>query len=197
LDLGQGQVLIDVGAGAGAFAVCAAGHCEKVYAVDVSPEMLQLARQRASDAGVENIEFDCAGFLTYEHAGPPADVVVSHVALHHLPDAWKLVGLTRLAAMLRPGGKLHLMDVVHRFDPREYAKAFDAFVEGAVEHFGPEMRPRVEATIRDEFPTWDWIMEGMLRRAGFHIDLADYRGGLAEYLCTKCQTKQVDVGDGP
>ena len=47
------------------------------------------------------------------------------------------------------------------------------------------MVPRAEATIREEFPTFDWIMEGILRRAGFRIDLADYRAGLAEYLCTK------------
>ena len=197
LGLGPGQVLIDVGAGAGAFAVCAARRCEKVYAVDVSAEMLRLARRRATEAGVENIEFACAGFLTYQHAGPPADVVTSHVALHHLPDAWKLIGLTRVAAMLRPGGRLHLMDVVYSFDPQDYAMAFDAFVAAAVEHFGPDVQPRAEATVRDEFPTWDWILEGMLRQAGFHIDLANYRGGLAEYLCTKSPANATDTGGGP
>ena len=186
LDLQSRHTLIDVGAGAGGFAIRAARQCKQVYAVDVSEAMLNVARKKAREAGTGNISFVQGGFLTYEHAGPPVDVIVSHTALHHLPDTWKLIGLTRLAEMTKDGGRLHLMDVVHTFDPSDYAEAFNAFVRGAAEHFGREMIPKAEATIRQEFPTWDWIIEGMLRRAGFRIDLADYRGGLAEYLCTKC-----------
>ena len=177
--------LVDIGAGGGGFAIHAAGRCRQVIAVDVSEAMLDIARQRATSAGATNIRFVHAGFLTYEHADPAADVIVSHAALHHLPDAWKAIALTRLAAMLAPLGRLHVQDVVYAFAPAQYRAAFDRFVAGAVGHFGPEMAPRAEATIRDEFPTWDWILEGMLRRAGFRIDLADYRGELAEYLCTK------------
>ncbi len=185
IGLGPDSTLIDVGAGAGGFAVYAAARCRHVIAVDVSEAMLCIARERARSAGLTNISFVHAGFLTYEHARSPVDAVVSHVALHHLPDAWKVIGLTRLAAMLKSGGRFHLRDVVHTFDPREYVAAFDRFVSGAVKQFGPDMGARAEATIRDEFPTWDWIMEGMLRRAGFRIDLADYRGALGEYLCTR------------
>ena len=185
LDLRPENTLIDLGAGAGGFAIHAAKCCRKVYAVDVSEPMLAMAREKARTAGTTNIRFIHAGFLTYEHAGEPVDAIVSHVALHHLPDAWKQIALTRLAAILQEGGRLHLKDVVHTFDPRNYAAAFDRFVGGAIELFGPAIGPKAEAAIRDEFPTWDWIMEGMLRRAGFRIDLADYRGGLAEYLCMK------------
>ena len=185
IGLRQDHTLIDFGAGPGGFAMRAAGHCKTVYAVDASEAMLSVARNKAQAAGVNNIEFTLAGFLTYKHCGPPVDVIVSHTAFHHLPDAWKLVGLTRLATMLKNGGRFHLMDVVHTFDPADYAKAFDRFVQGAGEHFGQEMVPKAEATIREEFPTFDWMMEGILRRASFRIDLADYRAGLAEYLCTK------------
>ena len=185
IGLKQDHTLIDLGAGAGGFAIRAAGRCRKVYAVDVSKAMLSVARAKAQSAGMGNIKFVLAGFLTYEHAASPVDVIVSHVALHHLPDVWKLVGLIRLASMLKQNGRFHLMDVVHTFDPTDYIEAFDQFVRGAGEHFGSDMIPRAEATIREEFPTFDWIMEGILRRAGFRIDLADYRVGLAEYLCTK------------
>ena len=51
--------------------------------------------------------------------------------------------------------------------------------------------------MRDEFPTWNWIIEGMLRRAGFRIDLADYRGSLAEYLCTKHHNADTNEGADP
>lgn len=187
LDLRPTHTLIDLGAGGGGFALRAARSCAKVYAVDVSEPMLNAARKKAETAGVRDVEFIHAGFLTYEHAGPPADAIVSHVALHHLPDAWKLIGLARLAGMLRAGGRCHLMDLAYRFDPADYVEALDGFVRGAGEHFGVEMIPKAEATVRDEFPTWDWILETMLGRAGFRIDLADYRGGLAEYFCTRKQ----------
>ena len=184
--LSADSTLVDIGAGGGAFAVRAAGHCRNVHAVDVSAAMLVCARKAARRAGVDNIEFHHAGFLTYEHDGDPADVVVSQGALHHLPDAWKLIGLTRLAEVLGTGGKLYLKDLVFTFDPREYAQSFDGIVRSVADFFGEEeMGRQAEQHIRDEFSTWDWIMEGLLRRAGFRIDLADYRAGLATYVCTR------------
>jgi hypothetical protein len=40
--------------------------------------------------------------------------------------------------------------------------------------------------VKSEFSTYDWILEGMLRRSGFHIDAAEYNAGFqATYLCTK------------
>ena len=186
IGLSADHTLVDMGAGGGALAVRAAGRCRKVYAVDVSAAMLDCARTAASRAGVDNIEFHHAGFLTYEHVGDPVDVVASQGALHHLPDAWKLVGLTRLAGMLRAGGKLYLRDLVFTFNPREYAQSFEGIVRNVADFFGEEeMGRQAEQHIRDEFSTWDWIMEGLLRRAGFRIDLADYRAGLATYVCTR------------
>ena len=60
LHLQRDQVLVDLGAGTGVFAVQAAQHCQRVYAVDVSEPMLDFARRRALAAGVDNIEF-CRG----------------------------------------------------------------------------------------------------------------------------------------
>jgi hypothetical protein len=54
--------------------------------------MLELLRQRAAAAGVANLECVQAGFLSYRHAGPPADAVYTRNALHQLPDFWKRVG---------------------------------------------------------------------------------------------------------
>ncbi len=40
--------------------------------------------------------------------------------------------------------------------------------------------------VKNEFSTYDWIMEGMIRRSGFHIDMAEYGAGFqTTYLCTK------------
>jgi putative AdoMet-dependent methyltransferase len=50
---------------------------------------------------------------------------------------------------------------------------------------GEKFAAEVETHIRDEHSTFDWIMEGMLSRAGFRIDQADYVSGFgAAYLCT-------------
>jgi putative AdoMet-dependent methyltransferase len=182
---GASDVLIDIGAGTGTFAIEAARLCRKVYAVDVSAAMLECARRKAEDAGIGNIEYHQAGFLTYEHAAEPADIVTSMAALHHLPDAWKQAGLLRMAGMLQPGGRLLLRDVVFNFGPRQYGESFDGMVSAMGKRGGDSLAASMARHIREEFSTFDWIIEGMLRRAGFRIEMADHRQGLAEYLCRK------------
>ncbi len=185
LGLGAEDTVIDLGAGTGAFALHAASHCKTIYAVDISQVMLEYTCQKAQAAGVTNIVFCKGGFLTYEHEDSPVDAVVSSAALHHLPDLWKWVGLLRVADMLKPGGRFYLFDVVFPAD-RDYASRFDLWVESFVAKVGPEFANEVETHIRDEYSTFDWVMEGMLRRAGFHIDQADYQDEFGStYLCTK------------
>ena len=79
--------------------------------------MLERLAEKLDGAAARNVEVVHAGFLTYEHAGPPADLVYSRYALHHLPDFWKAIALSRLAGMLRSGGVLRLWDVVYSFEP--------------------------------------------------------------------------------
>ena len=55
-----------------------------------------------------------------------------------------------------------------------------------VNRLGEEMRKELETHIRQEYSTFDWVMEGMLKNAGFKIDTANYMEGFfANYLCTK------------
>jgi putative AdoMet-dependent methyltransferase len=178
--------VIDMGCGTGAFALYAAPHCQTVYAVDVSPMMLAYTRQKAEKAGLDNIVFCQGGFLTYTHQAAPVDAVVSTAVLHHLPDFWKQVGLRRVAEMLKPGGRFYLFDVVFPADMPDYASQFDAFVAGMAQNVGPEFGAEVETHLRDEYSTYDWVLEGFLTRAGFQIDSAKYAEGFgATYLCTR------------
>jgi methylase of polypeptide subunit release factors len=71
--LGADSTLVDLGTGTGQFALAAARRFGRVTAVDVSPAMLGLLRERAGDAGLGNLDCVRAGFLSYAHAGPPAD----------------------------------------------------------------------------------------------------------------------------
>jgi ubiquinone/menaquinone biosynthesis C-methylase UbiE len=186
LDLEPADTVIDMGCGTGAFALHAAERCRRLYAVDVSKAMLRRARRKARRAGLTNIEFLQAGFLTYEHKAEPADVAVSVAVLHHLPDFWKAVGLSRLASMLKPGGRFYLFDVVFSFDPSQYESALPRFVEALGGRLGPEGRAESQIHASREYSTCRWIMEGLLQRAGFEIDDVNYSNEfLAGYLCTK------------
>jgi len=110
--LGEKQSLLEIGTGTGNFAIEAAKHCNKVYAIDVSSAMIAYAKQKAQTAGISNISFFQAGFLSYEHNGFPLDIIVSNLALHHLPDFWKMIALKRIYKLLKNGGIFYLGDVV-------------------------------------------------------------------------------------
>lgn len=176
------QTVIDMGAGTGFFVLAAAKHYNRVYAVDVSAAMLDRAHTKATDAGLDNIEFHQGGFLTYQHEAEPVDAIYSAAALHHLPDFWKFAALRRMAEMLKPGGKLCLRDTVFSNVPSDYAAYLDEITTSESGAPG-DARTR---HIREEFTTTDWIIEGLLTRAGFAIEKADYNGPFwANYLCTK------------
>lgn len=180
--------LVDLGCGTGTFALTAAAHCRRVVAVDVSPPMIAEVAAKAERSGVGNVEPVLAGFLSYEHQGEPADVVHTRNALHQLPDLWKAIALTRIAALLRPGGMLHLSDLVFAFDPHELERHVEAWLAGAGED--PEQgwtREEYETHLREEYSTFSWILEPMLQRTGFDIREKAYRDSriYATYLCVR------------
>ena len=170
LELGSEHTVIDMGAGTGAFALHAAKYCKIIYAVDVSKAMLDYARQKAEKAGIKNIVFCHGGFLTYEHRAEPVDAMVCVGVLHHLPDFWKLIGLRRTFEMLKPGGKLYLFDVVFPANMTDYKNRFDDWAQSTAENIGTDFAAEVETHIRDEYSTYDWIMQGLLEYAGFQIE---------------------------
>ena len=184
LSIQPDDVLIDLGTGTGAFAIQVARRCKKVYAVDVSKVMLEYGSRKAARSGVTNVEFVHGGFLTYSHRAAPVDAVVTSTAFHHLPDFWKAVGLRRMNQMLKTGGKLYLADVVFSGD------GFERDIAGWIEEMGhvggPELQEEMALHLREEYSTFDWILEGLIARANFRIEYKESHGGvLATYLCVK------------
>lgn len=178
------QVVADFGCGTGAFARAAARRCGTVVAIDLSAAMLDYVGWRAQEEGLANLVCRQGGFLTYAHAGPPFDAIHTGLALHHLPDFWKRAALARLAGMLKPGGRLHLLDVV--FQEENLAANVEAWIAAMAAKGGAEVGESIRAHVAKEYSTLAWIMEGLLERAGFRIDQAEYSGGvLANYYCTK------------
>ncbi len=175
LGLDQTSTLIDLGAGTGSLALAAAPYCRRVIAVDVSPAMVRLLRQKVDQSGLTNIECVLGGFLSYEHQGAPADFIVSRHALHHLPDFWKAVALQRMADVLRPGGILRLRDLVYSFSAKEAEEIFGTWLDHAApsEQYG-WTREELEMHIREEFSTFSWLLEPMLEQAGFTIQAIEH-----------------------
>lgn len=187
--LSRDATVVDLGAGTGQLTLAIAPHVRRVVAVDVSPVMLDRLRAKVSEAGATNVECVHAGFLTYEHAGPAADLVYSRYALHHLPDFWKAVALARMAAMTAPGGMLRLWDVVFSFDATTAPDALERWFATAP-GTGVDAdwtRAELEEHVRDEHSTFTWLLEPMIERAGFTIESARYSDDriFAKYLCTR------------
>ena len=188
--LNESNIVVDLGAGTGGFALAVAPYCRQVIAVDISPAMIRALEQRASAASVTNLRVVRAGFLSYEHAGPPADVVYSRHALHHLPDFWKVVALQRIAAMLRPGGLFRLLDLVYAFSPEQITGVVEEWLAGAAPDASQGWTRAEYAThLREEYSTFSWLLEPMLTRTGFVIDEATDRfGGIfAAYTCHRAE----------
>lgn len=184
LALEPDATLVDFGCGTGTFAIEAARRCKKVYAVDVSATMLDYAREKAARAGINNIEFHHGGFLSYAHPGPAVDAISTIFAFHHLPDFWKGVALGRLYEMLKPAGQFYLHDAI--IEPDNCLGNLTNFIDKLAAAGGSFMREDAEMHFREEFSTYDWIIDGLLIRARFKICQKTLEDGvLATYLCIR------------
>lgn len=188
LGLGAESTLVDLGAGTGGMSLAAAPVVRRVVAVDVSPAMIAVIRERAAAAGAGNLACVQAGFLTYEHAGDPADFVYSRHALHHLPDFWKAIAIGRVARVLRPGGVLRLRDLVFSCPLDEAEATIGTWLAGASTTPGVGWsRSELDIHLTTEYSTFNWLLEPMFRQAGFDIVRADYSDNriFADYACVK------------
>ncbi len=169
LSLQPGAKILEIGCGTGRFSRAAATAGYQVLAVDVSPVMLQYVDAKAAEEGLAGLETCHAGFLSMDQPDDHFDGVVSTVCLHHLPDLWKAVALENVYRVLKPGGRFLLGDVVFSFDRGGAAAAFAGFVEGMPE----PVRPGAAQHVAQEYSTLDWIMQGLLERAGFEVLAAE------------------------
>jgi SAM-dependent methyltransferase len=180
--LGPEATLVDFGCGTGLLAAAAAAEASRVVGVDPSPAMLEVARRR-SDA-VEWVE---AGFLSYAHAGDPPRLVHSRHALHHLPDFWKAVALSRIHDVLAPGGVLVLRDLVYDFEPAQSGRRIEDWLASAAPTSREGWtRGELETHVREEHSTFTWLLEPLLAHAGFELLERDVGGGIyATYVCRR------------
>jgi arsenite methyltransferase len=121
--LAHGENVVDVGSGAGFDSLIAArmvGPAGQVVGVDMTPAMLAKARRAAADAALENVEFREGTAESLPVADGWADVVISNGVLNLLPD--KSVGLSEMARVLKPGGRLQIGDILVQHPVPESAR---------------------------------------------------------------------------
>jgi arsenite methyltransferase len=146
-DLHEGETVLDLGSGAGADVLISArrvGPAGRAIGLDMTDEMLALARANASAAGVENVEFVKGYLEDMPLADASVDVVISNCVINLSADKRRV--LQEAARVLRPGGRFAVSDVIADAD--------------------------MDAATRADMQEWTGCIAGALTRAEFEAALA-------------------------
>ncbi|MFN8475604.1 MAG: methyltransferase domain-containing protein [Anaerolineae bacterium] len=107
-----GDAVLDVGCGTGDLTLAAksrAGASGLVCGIDAAPEMIEVAKEKAKRAGAD-VTFQVNTIEALPFADATFDVVLSSLMMHHLPDTLKRQGLAEVRRVLKPGGRLLILD---------------------------------------------------------------------------------------
>ena len=168
LGLSANMAMADIGCGTGILVCEAALMCRSAVGIDVSAAMLAAARSRGERLGCANLRFERAGFLSFEVADRSFDLITTKNALHHLPDFWKALALSRMHAALRPGGRLYIRDVMFADPPYRLAAAAESWIDWMTANTGYS-REEGAAHVRDEHSTFAWVIDRLLADCGFRV----------------------------
>ncbi len=147
-DLHEGEVVLDLGSGAGADVLISArrvGPSGRAIGIDMTDEMLDLARRNAIDAGAQNVEFVKGYLEDLPLPDASVDVVISNCVINLSGDKPRV--LAEAARVLRPGGRFAISDVIADPDMDEQTKgdmqAWTGCIAGALTE--PEFRDALAA----------------------------------------------------
>jgi arsenite methyltransferase len=168
-DLRPGEVVIDLGSGAGFDCFLAArqvGGRGRVIGVDMTHEMLKKARENAARTGAENVEFRLGELEHLPVADNTADAILSNCVINLVPD--KAQVFREAFRVLKPGGRLAVSDVVNTAPLPAELRADTALLCGCVAGAAPvaqieawlaeagfaEVRVTPKPESRDLIKTW-------------------------------------------
>jgi arsenite methyltransferase len=147
-DLHEGETVLDLGSGAGADVLISAnrvGVTGKAIGLDMTDEMLDLARANAAEAGVDNVEFIQGYIEDIPLPESSVDVVISNCVINLAADKGQV--LREAARVLRAGGRLAISDVIADAD--------------------------MDRATREDMQEWTGCIAGALTRGQFEAVLAD------------------------
>ena len=111
-DLQPDEVALDVGCGTGTLAIMVAqetGRSTALFGIDPAPEMIARARQKADKANVD-VTFQTGVAEALAFPDGRFDLVMNSLMMHHLPAALQSRALAEMYRVLRPGGRLLIVD---------------------------------------------------------------------------------------
>jgi len=143
----QPTTALDVGCGTGIFSRLLATRCEHVTGIDLSGEMIRLARERS--AGIPNLRYEQADVLDYLQPSHTFEVITSIATLHHLPLE---TILPRLREALQPGGVLLILDL---YTPENHPDFLLSGLTGMIASSFYQRWHRVPSPSAAESAAWD------------------------------------------
>ncbi len=144
--LKAGEAVLDVGCGTGDLTLRAArrvGAEGRATGIDASPDMIEIAARKAVKKG-RDVDFRVAPVEALPFADSEFDAALSSFMIHHLPDDLKQRGLAEVRRVLKPGGRLVVVDL-------KPGKGFVGFVAHLIGHrlpedYGEQLRRMVSET---------------------------------------------------
>ena len=131
--LAAGEMVLDLGSGAGFDCFLASGKVGeggKVIGVDMTPEMVEQARENARKGGYQNVEFRLGEIEHIPAADSSVDVVISNCVINLSPD--KPAVFRDAFRVLRPGGRLMVSDIVLLADLPDFIRSSIAAYVGCI-----------------------------------------------------------------
>ncbi len=169
--LKDGETVLDLGSGGGFDCFLAAnrvGEKGKVIGVDMTPEMLALARSNAEKGGYKNVEFRMGEIENLPVADSSVDVIISNCVINLSPDKQRV--FHEAFRVLKPGGRLMVSDIVLLKQlPEEVKESVEAYV----------------SCIAGAAPKEEYL--GFLKKAGFkEVTIISETAVLVEYASCGC-----------
>jgi arsenite methyltransferase len=166
-DLHEGETVLDLGSGAGADVLISAGRVGptgRAIGLDMTDEMLELARRNAAEVGATNVEFLKGYIEEIPLPDDSVDVVISNCVINLSADKRRVI--REVARVLRPGGRFAVSDVI--------------------------ADPDMDAATRRDMQQWTGCIAGALTRVEFAVAL--HNAGLDDVEITETHRVHEHAG---
>lgn len=166
---------LDIATGGGHTALAMAPHVASVVASDLTPKMLDAAREFITGQGMTNVTFELADAESLPFGDASFDIVTCRIAPHHFGDVQSFCN--EVARVLRPDGRFALMDSVSPDDDE-----LDAFIN--------ELEWRRDTTHVRSYSIAEW--QTFIEGAGLQIEQVEYVNRVHEYPTWTARSRMSD-----